>query len=132
GFSATRANTVTIGSKTLNQASIHDASYGEISLTIPPGTPSGALTVTNPAGQSVTFDEPIYVIATIESDPSSPEPGTRRYPVTVRAKDTDGQPVPGARLTLSTDTGQGIITPNNVVTTNSDGEAHVTLDLTGV
>lgn len=132
GFSATRANTVTIGSRTLNQASIHDASYGEISLTIPPGTPSGALTVTNRAGQSVTYDEPIHVISTIEIDPSSPESGTRRYPITVRAKDTDGQPVPQARLTLSTDTGQGVITPNNVVITDSNGEARVTLDLTGV
>lgn len=132
GFSATRTNTVTIGSKTLHPAAIRQASYGEINLTIPPGTPSGELTVTTPAGHSVTYDDPIYVISSISLDWRGTDSATRLYDLTVRAQDVDGQPVPRARLTLSTNTGQGTIAPDKIVTTNSQGEAYATLDLTGV
>lgn len=94
GFSVDKPNTVSIGGKTLNQGSIQSVSYGQIKLTVPHNTPHGYVTITNGNGESVTHDEILRVVASVEIDPLTALPGTRIYPITVRAKDKDGLPVP--------------------------------------
>lgn len=129
GFSVDKPNTVSIGGKILNQGSIQSVSYGQIKLTVPHNTPNGYVTITNGNGESVTHDEILRVVASVEIDPLTALPGTRIYPITVRAKDKDGLPVPGARLAL-TSGDRGTFTPGRLVITEDNGEAHATLDLT--
>lgn len=124
-------NAVSIGGMVLPEANVRTVDSRRIEVTVPAGTPNGLVTVRTPDGDLDTFDRPVQVVASVEIDPLTASPGTRLFPITARARDADGDLVPGAVLELYTD-GQGTFSPNRFVTTDETGEAHATLDLSGV
>lgn len=130
GFS-TETNTITIGSATVPADNITTHAHDEIALTIPAGAPNGYVTITTDDNKTASSADPIQIIASLQVEPLAAEPDTRVYPITAHAKDTNGDPVPGARLTLNTGH-KGTLTPGAIITTNANGTAKATLDLTGV
>lgn len=130
GLAHRRPITVSVGGRVVPSDQVTVVSGRELEVTLPFDTPSGHLVVTNAAGLSDTFAEPLRVVSRLEVDPLEAEPGTRRYAVTARARDRAGEPVPGAPLRLSADAGTFI--PGADVVTDERGEARATLDLTGV
>ncbi len=130
GFTDAEPLSVTIGGAPVPDAFIGSVTYGQLELTVPAGTPSGSLVLTDARGESATYREELHVIASLEIDPLEALPDTRLYQVTVRARDVDGRPVPGAQLLL--EASGGAFDPGPYVITDVQGEASATLDLTGV
>lgn len=130
GFDEDLPLTVTIGDVAIPDDHIVSASNTRLELTVPAGTPNGYLVIVNADDDVAESEEFVRVIAELEMDPLEALPGTRRFPVTVRAKDAAGDPVPGARLLLLADKGK--VSPDPHLVTDEHGEAFATLDLTGV
>src|SRR5690606_22734300 len=89
-------NAVSIGGMVLPEANVRTVDSRRIEVTVPAGTPNGLVTVRTPDGDLDTFDRPVQVVAGVEIDPLTASPGTRLFPITARARDADGDLVPGA------------------------------------
>jgi len=130
GFTDAPPVRVTIGGAEVPPAFVGAVTAGRIELTVPAGTPSGPLVVTDALGHTAAFRDELHVIASLEIDPLEALPGTPVYPFTVRALDVSGEPVPGAQLLL--EASAGTFSPGPYVITDSKGEAAADLDLTSV
>lgn len=129
GANFSGAGSVSIGGAEVPAAEIQSWGQAQIVLRVPAGTPNGLLSVTNDEDATATYATPLHVVAALKVQPLAAEPGSRRYPVTARAEDAAGQPVPGARLSFEVD-GMDVSTVTAV--TDALGVARATLDLTGV
>ncbi len=129
GFTNHELNVVMIGNRPISRAYINSTTEQEINLVIPAGTSSGKVSIRNGDSQTAEYATPVTVVSEITADQMFAAEDPDTFSITVQARSTEGKPVPGVRISLSSTSGEGTFAPSSTAVTNSDGIATATLDL---
>ena len=122
---------------TLSQTTpVLTSSSGQATVTLTLGDEDGTITATatgyTTAQATITIEPTPTDLAAVSGSGQSGTPGTTlSSPFVVRFEDDEGDPIPGAVITFTVETGGGSVS-SSTATTDADGEAETTLTLGSV